>query len=164
MKVENTPSLKHPEVLFMSLCGIGFLPKMPGTYGSLATLPLLYLLSLSGAPFFIFIPFLVIATIVSCYIAEVVQQKFHIHDPPWIVMDEALGMLTAWLFIAGEEPNFYSLAALFALFRFFDIFKIWPASYFDKKVIHGMGTILDDIISGIFAGIVLKLTFYFLSA
>jgi phosphatidylglycerophosphatase A len=164
MKVENTPSLKHPEVLFMSLFGIGFLPKMPGTYGSLATLPLLYLLSLSGAPFFIFIPFLVIATVISCYIAEITQKKFNVHDPSWIVMDEVLGMLTAWLFIAGDEPNFYALAALFALFRFFDIFKIWPASYFDKQVTHGMGTILDDIISGVFAGVILKLTFYYLSA
>lgn len=163
MKVENKPSLKHSEVLFLSLFGIGFLPKMPGTYGSLATLPLLYVLSLTGAPFFIFIPFLLIATIASCFIAEIAQKKFKTHDPSWIVIDEVLGMITAWLFIAGDEPNFYSLAALFALFRFFDIFKIWPASYFDKKVTHGLGTILDDIISGVFAGGLLKLIFYFLS-
>lgn len=163
MKVENKPSLKHTEVLFMSLFGIGFLPIMPGTYASLATLPLLYLLSLTGAPFFIFIPFLLIATIVSCFIAEIAQKKFKVHDPSWIVMDEALGMLTAWLFIAGDEPNLYTLAALFALFRLFDIKKVWPASYFDKKVTHGLGTIVDDIISGLFAGGLLKLIFYFLN-
>ena len=41
----------------------------------------------------------------------------------------------------------------FALFRFFDIVKIWPASFFDSKVEHGAGTILDDVISGIYAGL-----------
>jgi phosphatidylglycerophosphatase A len=59
-------------------------------------------------------------------------------------------MFLAWLFI--RDNNLIHLVLLFVLFRFFDIVKIWPASYFDKKVKHGAGTILDDIVSGLYAG------------
>ena len=74
------------------------------------------------------------------------------HDPQWIVIDEVIGMSVAWLFIG--EHTLTRLLILFVLFRFFDIIKVWPASYFDKKVTHGMGTILDDVVSGIYAGII----------
>ena len=121
MRNQNTPSLKNPEVLFMSLFGIGFLPMMPGTYGSLATLPFLYLLGLFKAPFFIYVPFLLIVTFISSFIAEIIQKRYHLHDPSWIVIDEALGMFTAWLFIAGPNISILKLVVLFALFRFFDI-------------------------------------------
>ena len=87
----------------------------------------------------------------SCYVAEVIQKKYDLHDPQWIVIDEVLGMLTTWFFMTGS-PTWHLIPA-FILFRFFDIVKIWPASYFDKEVKHGMGTILDDIVSGLFAGI-----------
>lgn len=152
MKKEITPSLRHPEVLFMSLFGIGFIPYAPGTMGTLATMPLIVLFSFFDAPFFIFIPFLVIVTGMSCYIADYTQRKFSLHDPGWIVMDEALGIFTAWLFM-GSHKEWWHFLLIFVLFRFFDIIKIYPASYFDKKVKHGSGTILDDIVSGIYAGL-----------
>ena len=153
------PSMRHPEVIFLSFFGVGFAPWAPGTMGTLATLPFLYFLGQFNAPFFIFLPFLIIATIISCFIAEVVQKRLNLHDPGWIVMDEVLGMATAWLFIG--EHSLLRLLVLFALFRFFDIVKFWPASYFDKEVNHGAGTILDDIISGIFAGLVFLLITHF---
>jgi len=99
-------------------------------------------------------------TIISSFVAESVQKNLNLHDPGWIVIDEVLGMTTAWLFI--QKHNFIQLALLFVLFRFFDIVKFWPASYFDKKVDHGYGTIVDDIVSGIFAGLLfLIIHFYF---
>lgn len=136
----------------MSLFGIGFIPFAPGTFGTLATMPLLILLSHFQAPFFIFIPFLVIATIISCYIADYTQKKYELHDPGWIVIDESLGIFTAWLFM-GAHHSWWHFLLIFVLFRFFDIVKIYPASYFDKKVHHGSGTILDDIVSGVYAGL-----------
>lgn len=154
MKEKNAPSLSYPEVVFLSFFGVGFLPKAPGTWGSLAICPILYVLSLSEAPFFVFIPFLIMATIITCYVAEVTQRKFDLHDPGWIVMDEVLGMWTAWLFTLTGTQSIWTLAIIFGLFRFFDIIKVWPATYFDKEVKHGAGTILDDIISGIYAGLV----------
>lgn len=154
MKEKNAPSLTYPEVVFLSFFGVGFLPKAPGTWGSLAICPILFLLGYFKAPFFVFIPFLVMATAITCYITDIAQKKFDLHDPGWIVMDEVLGMWTAWIFTLGGDQSLLSLLIIFALFRFFDIVKFWPASYFDKDVTHGAGTILDDIVSGIFAGLV----------
>lgn len=167
MKEKNAPSLIHPEIMFLSFFGIGFLPKAPGTWGSLAIIPFLLLISWFQAPFFIFIPFLVITTIISCFIAESVQKKFNLHDPSWIVIDEVVGMWTAWIFIQGEELSFLNVCLIFGLFRLFDIYKIWPASYFDKKVFHGAGTILDDIVSGLYAGssfILIKIVYKYFSS
>lgn len=159
MKEKNTPSLKRPEVIFLSFFGVGFSPWAPGTVGTIATLPFLYFLGLFKPPFFLFIPFLVVATVASCIIAEIVQKKLELHDPGWIVMDEVLGMCTAWLFI--QSYHWSHLLIMFGLFRLFDIFKVWPATYFDKQVTHGYGTIVDDIVSGIYAGGVYYLLHYF---
>ncbi|MCO4793604.1 MAG: phosphatidylglycerophosphatase A [Bacteriovoracaceae bacterium] len=150
MTESKKPSLKDPEIIFLSFFGVGFVPKAPGTFGTLATLPFLYALGLVKPPIILFIPLLIIATIVSCFIANVVQEKLSLHDPQWIVMDEVLGMSTAWIFI--QKFDLLHLFILFVLFRFFDIIKFWPASYFDKEMKHGAGTILDDIVSGVFAG------------
>ncbi|MEA9354635.1 phosphatidylglycerophosphatase A [Bacteriovorax sp. PP10] len=152
MNEANRPSLKRLDILFLSFFGVGFLPKAPGTWGTLATLPFLYGLGTFNPPYVLFIPFIIIMTIISSFIADIVQKKFNLHDPQFIVIDEVLGMTTAWLFI--QKHNLLHLFILFALFRFFDIIKVWPASYFDKQVDHGAGTILDDIVSGVFAGVV----------
>ena len=151
MNEDNRPTLKRLDIVFLSFFGTGFLPVAPGTWGTLATLPFLYGFGRFNPPFFLFIPFLTITTIISCFLAERAQKEFKSHDPQWIVIDEFLGMSVAWLFI--QTHNILHLLILFVLFRFFDIVKIWPASYFDKKVQHGTGTILDDIVSGIYAGL-----------
>ena len=152
MNEDNRPSLKRLDILFLSFFGSGYLPIAPGTWGTLATLPFLYGLGRFNPPYFLFIPLLVIVTIISSFVAELVQKELKLHDPQWIVIDEVLGMTCAWLFI--KTHNLLHLAILFILFRLFDIVKIWPASFFDKKVQHGAGTILDDIVSGIYAGLV----------
>jgi len=151
MNEDNRPSLKRLDIVFLSFFGTGFLPRAPGTWGTLATLPFLYGIGRLNPPFFLFIPFITITTIISCFLAERAQQEFKSHDPQWIVIDEFLGMSVAWLFI--QTHNLLHLGILFLLFRFFDIIKIWPASYFDQQVQHGTGTILDDIVSGIYAGV-----------
>lgn len=160
MNTEKQPSLKKPEILFLSFFGVGFAPKAPGTFGTLATLPFLYLLGLLHPPFFFFIPFLLILTAASCFIADSVQRQLNLHDPQWIVIDEVIGMSVTWLFISTHSLSHLFLQ--FVLFRFFDIVKIWPASFFDQKVDHGSGTILDDVVSGIYAGIVYKILVYLL--
>jgi phosphatidylglycerophosphatase A len=66
------------------------------------------------------------------------------------VIDEVIGMLITWSFVRRVDPA--SLFWVFSLFRIFDIIKVWPASYFDK-MLHGFGTITDDVISALYAGI-----------
>lgn len=150
MKIKNAPSLRQWEIFFLSFGGVGFLPKAPGTWGTLATLPFLWGLSALNFPNFLAIPFICFMTAGSCYVAEVIQKKYDLHDPQWIVIDEVLGMFTTWFFMTGAPA--WHLIPAFILFRFFDIVKIWPASWFDKELKHGAGTILDDIISGLYAG------------
>jgi len=152
MNETNRLDRRRLDILFLSFFGVGFLPKAPGTWGTLATLPFLYVLGRFNPPWVLFIPFLIIMTVMSSYVAELVQKKYALHDPQFIVIDEVLGMTTAWLFI--QTHNLTHLFILFVLFRFFDIVKFWPASYFDKKVQHGAGTILDDIVSGVYAGLI----------
>lgn len=67
------------------------------------------------------------------------------------MIDEVIGMLVTWSFFPTGDMN--SLIIMTVIFRFFDIVKLWPASYFDNMK-HGAGTILDDVISGLFAGLV----------
>ncbi|MDO9181534.1 MAG: phosphatidylglycerophosphatase A [Bacteriovorax sp.] len=152
MNEDNRPSLKRLDILFLSFFGSGYLPIAPGTWGTIATLPFLYGIGRFNPPYFLFIPLLIIVTIISSFVAESVQKELKLHDPQWIVIDEVLGMTTAWLFI--QTHNFLHLIILAVLFRFFDIVKIWPASFFDQKIKHGAGTILDDIVSGIYAGLI----------
>lgn len=152
MNDANRLERTRPDILFLSFFGVGFLPKAPGTWGTLATLPFLYVLGRFNPPYIFFIPFIVIVTLISSFVTDSVQKKFNLHDPQFIVIDEVLGMMTAWLFI--QTHNLSHLIVLFILFRFFDIIKIWPASYFDKEVHHGAGTILDDIVSGVYAGLI----------
>ena len=130
MNEAKRPSIKRLDILFLSFFGVGFLPKAPGTWGTLATLPFLYFFGTFNPPYVLFIPFLVIMTVISSFIADFVQKKFDLHDPQFIVIDEVLGMTTAWLFI--QKHDLIHLFILFVLFRFFDIIKFWPASYFDK--------------------------------
>ncbi len=158
MNEKKSFSLKEPTVFFLSFCGVGFAPKAPGTMGTLAIMPVLYTLAQFNPPFILFIPFITLATIFSCFLAHHVEQKYGLHDPQWIVMDEVIGMSVAWLFIKDAGVAHHLI--LFVLFRFFDIIKVWPASYFDKLK-HGSGIIIDDIVSGIYAGAIYATLFHF---
>lgn len=150
-KIRKNPSIKKTEILFLSCFGAGFFPKAPGTFASLLPLPLLYLFGHYDFPaFFLLIP-LILLTLFSSFLVEIVQKKYSLHDPSWIVIDEVLGMLLAW--IISPTKSLGALLLLFLFFRFFDIVKIWPASYFDKKMQHGAGVIIDDLVSGIYAGL-----------
>jgi phosphatidylglycerophosphatase A len=143
--------------IFLSWFGLGYLPYAPGTMGTIGTL-------------FLIIPFyrlatiyqllvIAITTIVAIALTQHIQLKDKQHDPSWIVIDEVLGMLTTCLFLPSGQLHHLLLS--FFLFRFFDIIKFWPASYFDRMH-HGAGTILDDLVSGIYAGLTLCILNFFL--
>lgn len=157
MKDQNNTFLDKFYLTYLSFFGSGYSPVAPGTMGSIATIPVIFCLHILNFNFYFLLVLITIITIWTCFITEYIQKKFSVHDPGWIVADEVLGMIATWMFI---YPRFdlYSISLVFVFFRFFDIVKIWPASYFDKKVTHGSGTILDDIISAIFAGFALLVT------
>jgi phosphatidylglycerophosphatase A len=138
-------------VLFLSWFFTGKFPKAPGTVGSLATFPLIFLFDYLQINIYSLIGIILILYVAAVAVTQAVQKKYHLHDPQWIVIDEVIGMLITWAFV--RNTNISSLVLIFVCFRFFDIIKIWPASYFDKMH-HGIGTISDDVISGLYAGLV----------
>ena len=150
MKEQKIQAPSLPTVLFLSWFFTGKFPKAPGTVGSLATLPLIYLLHYLQINTYSLIGLIIVLFVASVLVTEHVQKKYQLHDPQWIVIDEVIGMLITWSFVSTID--FPTLFLVFASFRFFDIVKIWPASYFDR-LHHGIGTITDDVVSGVYAGI-----------
>jgi phosphatidylglycerophosphatase A len=147
---------------FLSFLGTGYSPKAPGTVGSLATIPLILGLHYVNISLFFLIILISFLTLVACIITEKIQKKRGLHDPGWIVIDEVIGMLITWCFLF-PSIEVVDIALTFIFFRIFDIFKIWPATYFDQRVKHGCGTILDDVISGFYAGFACLLCKYLIA-
>lgn len=154
MKDQKIQSPSIPSVIFLSWFYSGKAPKAPGTVGSLAALPLIYLLDYLHVNIYNLIGLIIALYVAAVMVTQNVQKKYNLHDPQWIVIDEVIGMLITWAFIMTTQ--LHHLFLVFTLFRFFDIIKIWPASYFDR-LHHGIGTITDDVFSALYAGILVKI-------
>ena len=154
MKEQKIQTPSGLSVIFLSWFYTGKSPKAPGTFGSLATLPLIYLLHYLHINIYGLIGIIIALYVAAVLVAQKVQLEFGLKDPQWIVIDEVIGMLITWSFVMTID--FPTIFLVFSLFRFFDIVKIWPANYFDR-IPHGFGTITDDVVSGIYAGILTKI-------
>lgn len=146
--------------LVTTFFGAGTLPKMPGTWGSLAAAILAYPISfycfngcfalLSFIVFFAAIPFV-----------NKAMRDCGTEDPGWIVIDEVAGQ---WLALALVPPEFimqniWVPLVAFALFRFFDITKPLGIHRFEKFP-EGWGVMADDMLGGLYAGILLAAGYY----
>ena len=156
------PNLKKPYDFISSLGGIGLIPFAPGTFGSIFACFVFVIISH-------FVDML-IPTICIVFIAIWVCEKASVNltqkDHKSIVIDELAGMWVAlvpviWFASDQLERIIYACLAL-VFFRAFDILKPFPISYFDKKYKNGFGIVLDDIIAGIFSGILSVLIVFFL--
>jgi phosphatidylglycerophosphatase A len=140
-------TVKQKTIIFLATGGlIGFSPVAPGTFGSLAALPVCLLISL--LPVGSALIFIVALTLFSTWVAHSAEKIEAQKDPKEVVIDEICGMAIA-LFALPFAPVF--IIGGFALFRVFDILKPFPIRWVDKKVPGGLGIMLDDIIAGIFA-------------
>ena len=139
-------SLKNP-VHFLALgFGSGLIPFMPGTFGSLAALPLL--IPFSYLPPITLLLVAVLACAIGIYLCGKTADDMHVHDHGSIVWDEVAGILLTFLWV---PLSLWTVVAGFLLFRFFDIVKPWPIGPVDKYVSGGLGIMLDDIIAGLMA-------------
>lgn len=150
--------------LIATFFGSGSSPFAPGTCGSLATLPLAFVLA-----YFYGIWGIVLGSIVSFFIGVVVIKevlKYTKHDPSFVVIDEVAGQLITFAGVAPFLQNNASAWLLyllgFGLFRLFDITKPQPAKWADTKVNNAWGVMLDDIFAGIYAGAILYITYKYL--
>ena len=129
--------------------GAGYFPKGPGTAGSLAAL-------LCVAPFAQHILWFALASILpAIWAAHVHAAAKGAKDPQEIVVDEVVGQ---WIALAGATHllSFTPWLLAFALFRLFDIWKPFPVRLFEKLP-GGAGIVLDDVMAGIYAAVVMRL-------
>jgi phosphatidylglycerophosphatase A len=132
--------------------GSGYFPKAPGTAGSLFALLLIYLFPTLQDTLIYFIVFF---TIVGIWSAGFVENEKG-DDPSIVVIDEVVGQWIALLFIPF---TIIPTIIAFILFRLFDIFKPFPI-YQSQSLKGGFGIMVDDIIAGIFANIILQIIIY----
>ncbi len=139
--------------LFVSIFYIGYIKIAPGTLGSLASIIIMYIffniLSLSLETLVIIF---VILFFVSNYLINYFSSFTNSYDSKNVVIDELLGIFLIFLFYEyiNIYNDFVTCVLIFLIFRIFDISKIFPASYFDKKLHNGYGVILDDIVAGLY--------------
>lgn len=146
-------SLKNP-LHFLALgFGSGLAPFMPGTFGTLAALPLVWL-GLQADSLWLYAFVCLLASVVGVYICGKTSSDMQVHDHGAIVWDEVAGMLITMLAIPFSWGN---LLVGFVLFRLFDIAKPWPINALDKKVHGGLGIMLDDILAGLVSCLLLHL-------
>ena len=142
--------LRSPTLFLAFGFGSGLAPKAPGTFGTLAAIPLWLLLY--QLPLSLYWVVIVFSAIAGIYICGQASSKLAVHDHSGIVWDEFVGL---WIALAFIEPQLTSIIVGFLLFRLFDILKPWPISWLDKQVGAGIGIMIDDIVAGFFAAIVL---------
>lgn len=136
------------------LFGVGRLPKGPGTWGTLATFPLVWLLAWLGPFYHMTVTILLLP--LSVIAAEAYERAHGGHDASEVVIDEVLGFLITmtWLPFTWQAS-----VAGFVLFRFFDILKPFPISVLDRRVKGGLGVVIDDVAAGIIANILLQIVY-----
>jgi phosphatidylglycerophosphatase A len=139
-------NLKNP-IHFLALgFGSGLMPKAPGTFGTLAAIPLfLFMVPLSSLIYAAIVLFISISGI---YICAKAASDAGVHDHGAIVWDEIAGFLITMFMV---PVSWQSIVVGFLLFRVFDIFKPWPISYIDKHVHGGFGIMFDDVLAGLLA-------------
>ena len=154
----NRLSTWHPANLVATGFGIGRLPWAPGTWGSLAALPLAWVIwSRFGT---VGVGVAAIAALAAgWWAADVYIRATGAEDPPEIVIDEIGGQL---LTLAVVPADVVLYAAGLVLFRLADIFKPWPASWADKRLKGGLGAMADDFLASLYSAMALFIFFLFL--
>ncbi|HVV68128.1 MAG TPA: phosphatidylglycerophosphatase A [Gammaproteobacteria bacterium] len=132
--------------------GSGIIPVAPGTFGTLAAIPL-YILMMH-LPLVWYIVLTLVFIIASIIICDIASRDLGLHDHPGMVLDEIVGYL---LTMVGAPLGVFWIFVGFVLFRIFDIWKPWPIRWIDRKVTGGLGIVLDDLLAAVYSLIILQL-------
>ncbi|MBT1452294.1 phosphatidylglycerophosphatase A [Glaciecola sp. XM2] len=145
-------SLLKPDHFLGLGFGSGLIPFMPGTWGSLAAVPLL--IAMSFLPEVGYLAVTVFCCVIGVRFCQKTSDALGLHDHGSIVWDEIAGMMVVFIALPITP---LTLLLGFLLFRFFDILKPWPIRVLDQKVHGGFGIMIDDIIAGALACLCLHL-------
>ena len=139
------------QVLVATFFGAGFSPVAPGTVGSLAALPLAFVLLHME---------IVLATLtviglffLGLWSANHLEKVSGQHDAQMIVIDEVVGvsvsaLLLSWWLLGSADPDMLLLLS-FLSFRLFDVLKPWPIGWIDRTVGGGFGVMIDDLVAAL---------------
>lgn len=160
--VQRRALLAHPAGWIACGFGSGLSPVAPGTAGSLlALLPWFALRELSW-PIHLGVVALVFA--IGVWASNVAIARLRIADPGAVVVDEFVGQWIALMPLVITPQGWPWIVAGFVLFRVFDVWKPWPVSWADRHVKGGFGVMLDDVVAGAYAAIVLAVALRFVPA
>ncbi|MDI9246763.1 phosphatidylglycerophosphatase A [Marinobacter sp. CHS3-4] len=138
--------LKDPVHLAAFGLGSGAAARAPGTWGSLAAIPIwLTFVWLPPTAYWLVV---VSAFLVGIWLCGKTAEDLKVHDHGGIVWDEFVGM---WIALGLFPDSVYGVFMAFALFRLFDIVKPWPISWFDRHLPGGLGIMFDDVLAGFMA-------------
>ena len=158
MKITPQFLFAHPAHFLALGFGSGLSPKAPGTAGTIASIPIWLWLAQQSLVFQSV--FLAATFLIGIYLCDKTGKDLGVQDHGAIVWDEFVGF---WLTMMFAPTGFISVFLGFCLFRLFDIWKPWPINYLDKHVHGGLGVMLDDVLAGVFAGLLLYLVSIFVT-
>jgi phosphatidylglycerophosphatase A len=138
--------------LAIATCGVGYLPLMPGTFGSLVGVGIFVLLTRSVAAVPLVLIAIVVFTLVGIWAASRTEELAGRKDPGKVVVDEVAGQLISLLPLTIFVISPLSVIVSFTLFRFFDIVKPYPARRFEALP-GGYGIMCDDFVAGIYGAL-----------
>jgi len=133
---------------------VGLIPLGPGTFGTLAAIPLFYVLSFT--PIYIYLTITVAVILTSVWASTIAEEIFQKPDPGQVVADEVSGFLVTMILV---PPTISNIFLGFLLFRLFDIAKPYPVRKFEKLP-GGWGIVIDDVAAGVYACITLHILGY----
>lgn len=148
--------------LLATAFGAGYVPVAPGTAGSLLALPLLPLSASlrDGAPM-VYAMLLLAVIGLAIWAAGRTAREWNAVDDQRIVVDEVAGMLVAGAFVPG---TWMAAGLVFLCFRLFDVWKPAPIRLLEKRLPGGFGVVTDDLLAGVYAGIVARVVLHLAAA
>lgn len=135
--------------------GSGTVPYAPGTVGTLVAIPIYLLLAPLSVMTYALVT--VVMFVIGVWICDRTSKDIGVHDHSGIVWDEIVGYLVT-MFMA--PPGWLWWLAGFVLFRFFDILKPFPIAALDRRIAGGLGIMVDDVLAGIYAALLLQIAVY----
>ena len=143
---------RNPVHILASGFGSGLAPRAPGTFGTIAAIPIVLLAQF--LPVWWYVGVTVLMFVAGIFICGRAARDWGVSDHPAIVWDEFVGLLVT---MSAAPVGAVWLLAGFVLFRLFDIAKPWPICSLDRRVHGGFGIMLDDVVAGVFAAVILTL-------
>ncbi len=143
--------LDRAAIAVATVLGIGYAPVAPGTWGTAAAVPLVWLAA--DLPQWGYIALCVGVTVVAIAASARADRAFGEHDAGKIVVDEVAGYF--WTMVGVARDDWALLAVGFVLFRVADIVKPPPARAIDRRLPGGSGVVLDDVVAGWWAALAL---------